>query len=199
MTDLVHAVQFLQTAYTILLALAFGEAFKQFVPDGDKDIRWDRLPSLLAFLFMIFPFFHGMSRFFYITYLHQPGGELATVAGFLMFDGMMFLVMAAIFFVLSRSLSLNHWSRFYIALLVLLTVDSVWIGVSLYRGADVLPWLILNVILAALLVIVLICWRNDKPYDEINSPPCLPSWICAIAIFGTTVADYIWMHKFYFP
>jgi hypothetical protein len=55
MTDLAHAVQFLQAAYTILLGLAFGEAFKQFVPDGDQRIRWDRLASLLAFLFMISP------------------------------------------------------------------------------------------------------------------------------------------------
>src|ERR1700719_5182197 len=104
MTDLVHAVQFLQAAYTILLALAFGEAFKQFVPDGDQEIRWDRLPLLLAFLFMIFPFYHGMSRYFYSTYLHDPTARLSPVAGILMFDGVCFLLMSACFFVLSRSL-----------------------------------------------------------------------------------------------
>jgi hypothetical protein len=48
MTDLTSSIQFLQTAFTILLGLALGEAFKQFVPDGDQDIRLDRLPSLFA-------------------------------------------------------------------------------------------------------------------------------------------------------
>jgi hypothetical protein len=86
MTDLVHIAQFLQASYTILLALAFGEAFKQLVPDGDQPIRSDRLPLLLAFLFMIFPFNHGMSRYFYSTYLHDPTARLGPVANILMSD-----------------------------------------------------------------------------------------------------------------
>ena len=51
-SDLAHAVQFLQAAIAIILGLALGEALKQFVPDGDKDIRKDRGPLLFAFFFM---------------------------------------------------------------------------------------------------------------------------------------------------
>jgi hypothetical protein len=54
MTDLTSSIQFLQTGFTILLGLALGEAFKQLVADGDQDIKRERVPSLFAFLFMIF-------------------------------------------------------------------------------------------------------------------------------------------------
>jgi hypothetical protein len=191
MNDLTHAVQFFQTGYTILLALAFGEALKQFVPDGDQIIRWDRLPSLLAFLFMIFPFFHGMSRYFYITYLHTPDGRLAPVAFYIMLDGMVFMTMAAFFFVMSRSLSPGHWKRFYFTLLTLLAVDTAWIGVSLIRGVPVLPWLELNAILAVVLIGVLLYVRSET---SVGAPR-----ICAVVTFATTIASYVWMSDFYFP
>jgi hypothetical protein len=122
MTDLAHAVQFLQAAYTILLGLAFGEAFKQCA-------RWRPTysmgsPSLATrVLIYDFPFYHPMSRYFYTTYLQDPKARLAPVAGSVMFDGMCFLTMSACFFVLSRSLSPAHWFS-------LLVVDSAWIGIA---------------------------------------------------------------------
>jgi hypothetical protein len=57
-------------------------------------MRWDRFWSLFAFIVMIFPFFHGMTRHFYRTYLTHPNTELATVALWLMFDGVMFMTMS---------------------------------------------------------------------------------------------------------
>lgn len=198
MPDLAHAVQFFQSAYTILLALALGEAFKQFVPDGDRDIRWDRLPSLLAFLFTIFPFFHGMNQYMYITYLHQPAVNLATVSGPLLFDGMAFMVMAAAFFVLSRSLSPSHWFRFYVSTLVLLVVDTVWIAISMYRGSSLQPWLILNMIVASILVSVLIIQRGKKYVDDHMPPWNSPPWICAGMLIISTTIDYAWMRSYFF-
>jgi hypothetical protein len=189
-TDLTHAVGFLQTAYTILLALAFGEAFKQFVAERG-DIQWTRLPSLLAFLFMIFPFFHGMSRYLYTTYLQHPG-SLSQYAGYLMGDGITFMILSSLFFVLSRSLSPNHWRRFYGALLLLLLFDSIWICVALYRGiGPVKPWLAFNIILGAILICVLLFNRRQ----ESIAPPV----ICAIATFSTTALSYYVMRDFYFP
>jgi dolichyl-phosphate-mannose--protein O-mannosyl transferase len=69
MSSLSHAVGFLQAAYTIVLGLALTEGFKQFVPDRDEEIDWDRFWPLFGFVFLIFPFFHGMSRYLYTTYL----------------------------------------------------------------------------------------------------------------------------------
>jgi hypothetical protein len=189
--DLIHLVQFLQTAYTILLGLALGEALKQFVPDGDQSIKVDRLPLLLALLSMIFPFFHGMSRYFYKTYLAHPEPKLGPVAGHVMFDGLIFMTMASLFFVLSRSLSKLHWRRFYGFLLALLAVDSSWIIVCFQFGAEFLPWLWLNFALIVILTLSLLrVWPEESRK---------PLWICTVATFCTTVISYFWMSNFYFP
>ena len=189
--DLTHLVQFLQTAYTILLGLALGEALKQFVPDGDQPIRRDRILLLLAFLFMIFPFFHGMSRYFYSVYLSHPEPKLGPVAGHVMFDDLIFMTLAGLFFVLSRSLSESHWRRFYGFLLALLAVDSLWILVCLGFGVNFLPWLWLNIALAVVLTLSLL---HDWPEHSTK-----PLWICAATTFCTTAISYMSMSGFYFP
>jgi hypothetical protein len=199
MSDLAHAIQFFQTGITILLGLALGEAFKQLVPDGDQDIRSDRVASLMAFLFMIFPFFHGMSRYFYTNYLTHSEAKLGPVAGHIMFDGSVFMTIAVLFFVLCRSLSPNHWIRFYTFLLALLAVDTVWIVVSMIFGAPLLSWLILNIILAGLLLVTLRTFWPQQPYDDNNKPPMAPGWLCALYTFSTTLLSYLWMSDFYFP
>jgi hypothetical protein len=196
MTDLAHAIQFLQTTFTILLSLAFGESFRQLVPDVEKDIRWNRLYALLAFIFMIFPFFHGMTRYFFKTYLSHANDRLAPVAFLLMFDGIMFMTMSAMFFVMSRSLAPSHWIRFFASLALLLIVDSIWIGVSIVRGAELWPWIILNGALGAALICLFFTFRK-KPLGP--GPFSFgPTGYCAIATFLTTVADYVWMRHFYF-
>jgi hypothetical protein len=193
-----NAVQFFQGAYTILLGLALGEAFKQFLPDGDENIRWDRLPSLLAFLLMILPFFQGMSSYIYATYSSHPNLDLAAVEEFLLFDGMIFLVMSAIFFVLSRSLSPNHWFRFYIAMLTLIVVDSVWISVSLYRGSSLQFWLVLNIIVAALFASVLTVQAGNELPAKKLPPLTSPPWISVAILAVSTTIDYAWMLRNYF-
>ena len=198
MTELAHAVQFFQGGFTILMALALGEAFKQFVPDGDKDIRWDRLPSLVAFLFTIFPFFHGMTQYMYITYLRATGLGLAEVSEYLLFDGIMFMGMAGVFFVLSRSLSPSHWFRFYLSTLVLLAVDTIWISAAIYRGSQLQPWLILNIIAAGILVSVLRTQHGVTYADKPPLPWTSPPWICAILFVTSTIIDYGWMQRYFF-
>lgn len=191
MNDLIHAVGFLQNAYTILLALALSEAFKQFVSDSDrKEIVWDRFPSLLAFLFLIFPFFHGMSRYLFKTYLNDSDIPFRDVVFYLMFDGFIFLCLAAFFFVMSRSLSSEHWRRFYGALLLLLVVDSIWIIVCLCRGIPLEVWLILNFVLAAFLIFKLRFEKANVSKDA--------QLLCAILTFMTGVLSYVFMEGFYF-
>jgi hypothetical protein len=201
MTDLTSAIQFFQTGFTILLSLAIGEGFKQLVPDGDKDINLDRIPSLAALLFMIFPFFHGMSRYFYTTYLTHPETRLGPVAGHIVFDGGIFMSLAATFFVMSRSLSSSHWVRFYGALVALLVIDTIWILVSMIRyDAPLLPWLFLNLGLGVVLAVVLAIYhRPSKPYSTDNPAPTCPSWIAAIATLASSTLGYVLMQAFYFP
>ena len=103
-----------------------------------------------------------------------------------------FLISSALFFILSRSLSPNHWQRFYGALLLLLLVDSMWIGVALCRGIQVVkPWLQFDIILGAILIFVRLSFRKE---DSI-----VPPVLCAIATFTTTALSYYVMRDFYFP
>jgi hypothetical protein len=189
--NVVHTVSFFQTAFTIILALALGEALKQFVSDGEEHpVHWDKLPSFLSFLLIIFPFFQGMGQFMFETYLN-PATALKSPEGFLMFDGVAFLLESAIFFVMSRSLSAKHWRRYYGAVLLLLFADSIWAGVTYLRGIHVGFWLVLNAILAAVLLAVL--WWEDRTRETLR-----PSIICAATVSLTTMASYIEMNSFYF-
>jgi hypothetical protein len=189
--NLKHAASFLQGAYTIVLALALGEAFKQFVADsGERNIFWNRSYSLLGFLVQIFPFFHGMSRYLFRTYL-SPGASPQSWPAFLMFDGVMFMLMSGCFFVMSRSLSPDRWERFYGSAGVLLFFDSVWISVAMWRGVQVETWLYLNTVLSLIMVVVYLGFRHRK--DSLW-PPAL----YALANTTTTVASYCLMQDFYF-
>jgi hypothetical protein len=189
-SNLQHAVAFLQTAYTIVLALALGEAFKEFVV-SDRDIEWNRLAPLAGVLFMIFPFFHGMSRYLYTTYLAAaPAPE--KFGKFLMTDGIAFMLLSACFFVISRSFDSDRWRRYYGALACLLVVDSLWIGFAVWRSAPVMTWLYLNLVLAGVLALAFITWRTDRS-------ALWPTRISAIATFCTTSLSYWLMADFYFP
>src|SRR5438046_924046 len=121
-----NVILFFQGAFTFILALALTESFKQFVADKaereeDRHIHWERLWSLISFLFLIMPFFQGMSRYYYSEYL---AAEIPDHYDFLlMFDGICFLTEAAIFFVMSRTLAPVLWRRFYSSVLLLFMVD----------------------------------------------------------------------------
>src|SRR5690349_3554976 len=128
--DILNTASFFQATFTIIVALSVGEAFKQFVADKaekpeDRAIHWDRLPSLLTFLFLALPFFHGMSRYFFLTYTNANEVS-ASYGGYLIFDGICFITMSAIFFAMSRSLPAVQWRRYFCLILFLLVVDSTW-------------------------------------------------------------------------
>jgi hypothetical protein len=189
--DVIDAVSFFQRAFTIVLALALGEAFKQFVTDKEeKGMQWDRLPALLTFLFMVFPFFHGMNRYFFRTYLNPIPSK--SYAAYLLFDGIMFMTESALFFVMSRSLAGIQWRRYFIALLLLLAVDTGWGSVELSQTPDITYWLTLNIVLAVILGIVMsYFWSKENPV--------VPSVVAAVATFTTTAISYFLSWNFYFP
>jgi hypothetical protein len=160
-------ISFFRGAFTIVLALALGEAFKQFVTDRlgntgtDQEPRsdypvilWKRLPALLSFLFLIWPFFQGMNRYFYATY--KPGALPEPYSLYLSVDGVLFTIEAALFFVMSRALPLAKWKLFYLCIFWLLVVDSIWSLIALTHMREVQPWMILN--LASLPVLGVILW-----------------------------------------
>lgn len=189
--DVMDAVAFFPRAFTIVLALALGEAFKQFVTDkAETAIQWSRLPALLAFLFMVFPFFHGMNRYFFQSYQHP--GPPASYAGSLMFDSIMFMAEAALFFVMSRSLADEQWRRFFVALLVLLCIDTAWGAIELRHLAAIRYWIILNIVLGVVVAGLL-------AYFWQKTVVAWPSIWAAVVTFITASISYYLSWSFYFP
>jgi hypothetical protein len=193
--DIINATSFFQTTFAIIIALSIGEAFKQFIADKaekpeDRAIHWDRLPNLLSFLFLALPFFHGMSRYFFIMYTNASQVP-DSYGGYLVFDGISFVFMSAIFFAMSRSLPAVQWRRYFCQVLLLLLIDSVWIAVAVEsRGFPVLLWQILNAVLAITLIALL---ARD------NYPPVRASTVCAATAAITTLISYTFEWNVFFP
>jgi hypothetical protein len=86
--NVIHTVNFMQGAITIVMALALGEALKLFVTSrDDRPLQWERLPALLAFVFVFVPFFQSISQYLYLTYLNaqtappfRPGFLISTAS-----------------------------------------------------------------------------------------------------------------------
>lgn len=190
--NVAHTVDFIQGAITIILALALGEALKLFVtPHQDKPLIWDRLPALLAFLFAFFPFFQSMSQYLYLTYLN-PQTALPFRGSYLLFDGIMYVLEAACFFVMSRALAPKHWRHFYAAVIALMAVDVGWTAVTLHRGVPVGAWLYIDLVIIAV-VAAMFWYERGKPLSM------RPSYVGLALLMTATVVSYWLERDIYFP
>lgn len=182
--------------FAIVLALALGEAFKTVVVEEDF-IHWNRLFSLASFLLLILPFYQGMNRYLLVTY--GVGTTLPTnYAPYLIIDGAAFMLESALFFVLSRTLRLEEWARFYWVVFILLAVDSAW-GLTVrthapVEGAVIIQgWTTLNLV-TGIFILLLLLIGPRLPYVLYS-----PSAIGTSAMFVRTVMDYWISWSFYFP
>jgi ABC-type antimicrobial peptide transport system permease subunit len=135
--EIIQTIDFFRGVIAIVMALALGESFKQFVSESvqkpeHQTIHWNRLPALVSFLFLIVPFYQGMIRYFVITY-GDPEKPPQHYSLFLMFDGVTFIFESALFFLMSQALSLSRWRRFYVCVLILLVVDLSWLLLAYLR------------------------------------------------------------------
>jgi hypothetical protein len=170
-------VENIQSIYTIVLALAVAEAFKQAVRESRPSEEthattfqsWfecvypSRLISLVVFLLLAVPFFQGNQKYLYLQYiapLHQANPPLSISAFWLNLDCFVFTVEAGLFFVMSRSLSARRWQQFYGTVIVLLAVDFIWVVLEMWHGASVhYEWLWFDLLSCLILgVIIVIDW-----------------------------------------
>jgi len=190
--DIVHTVNFFQSAFTIILALALSEALKSFASeDPQHSLRWDRVPALVAFCVAFFPFFQGMSQYFYVTYLN-PQTAPKFFPAYLIFDGVVFTLQAGCFFVMSRSLAPQIWRRFYGAVLVLLAIDICWAGITLLRGIRLHVWLSVDAVSVAALLLLM--W-----FERGRPPSMRPAYIGLAIVFVGTALSYWLQRDIYFP
>lgn len=191
---IVNAVQNLQRIFSIVLALSVAESFKQCITDRSSDstktaIQWDRLIALVAFLALIIPFFQGMGRYFFDTYLTPPLPN--NYSAHLMIDTVVFTIEGALFFVMCRSMQLTNWLQFHCTALCVLFVDIVWgvIGWQWHAPA-IVPWLVVNSIAFPTLAFTIYWYRKHKYWG---------ASVCALVLLVRTVFDYITTWNFYFP
>lgn len=187
-----NTVTFFQGAFTIILALSLGEALKSFTSDNqDLPVHWNRVPALLAFLLVFFPFFQSMNQYFYSTYLNQQTA-LKFYPAYLVFDGMIFMLQAGCFFTMSRSLAPHRWQRFYTTVLILMLINICWNAVSYSRGVHVLGWMAMNVLVIAA-ILAMIWFERGKPTSM------RPSYIGLALLTTTTALAYRLEQDMYFP
>lgn len=187
-------ILFFKTAFSVVMALAITEAFKQSIADKTRDgsIHWDTVPSLVAFLALSFPFFQGMSRYFFAAYGNIEAAR-QPYAVHLMIDSVNFMVEAAIFFVMSRCLAAAQWHRFYGCVLVMALVDLAWtfIGGDPH-DQDFRIWVSLDIGLALAVIILLLVFRRTQH-------PLHASLAGMAAIVVRSTIDYVLLWNSYFP
>jgi hypothetical protein len=191
--NVAHTVNFMQGAITIVMALALGEALKLFVTSrDDRPLQWERLPVLLAFLFVFFPFFQSISQYLYLTYLN-PQTAPPFRPSFLIFDGIMYILEAACFYVMAGALAPRHWRHFYGAVLALMTIDMVWTVITYRRGIHVGAWIYID--LVVMIVLGGTMWlARGRTFSTM-----LPSWILMVTLGITTALSYWLESAIYFP
>jgi hypothetical protein len=191
--NVIHTVNFMQGAITIVMALALGEALKAFVVSrDDRPLQWERLPALLAFVFVFVPFFQSISQYLYLTYLNAQTAPPFR-PGFLIFDGIMYILEAACFYVMAGALAPRHWRHFYGAVLALMSIDMVWTVITYRRGIHVGAWIFIDAVVIAVLGGTMWLARGRTPATM------LPSWILMVTLGLTTAASYWLESAIYFP
>jgi hypothetical protein len=199
MDDAIWAsVDYLRQIFAIILALAVTEAFRQFIADraetpSEPAVRRDAIWGLISFLFLLFPFYHGMARYLYDNY-RVASSRPQPYSHFLLFDVVAFTVESALFFVMSRSIRLQQWRRFYVSVVAVLVIDTVW-GTVAWRthSPQVGPWLLLNIIFLPVFIAILLL---SKPNSKLEKAA---PYVAALLMVLRTVLDYALSWKLYFP
>ena len=187
------AVDSLKWVYAVVIALSISEAFVQFAlasGSGCPEIHWDRVLSLVAFLALVVPFYHGMSRHFWELYMTE---EISPHYGcWLLMDCCTFTVEAGFFFVLARTLSNDVWQQFNKVIILLLFWDVLWGAfVWKFRRNSISSWVIVNLCTIPILGVVLLWFQSKNPWWGV-------SFVCVV-VLARTVADYWTGWAFYFP
>lgn len=188
-----RSVGHLQHLYSVIIALGLVEAVKAVLKLGDNSnvvINLDCLPTFLAFLVTLVPFYHGANRYMDDIYL-SPSTKIRPLTGLV--DYLFFILEAITFYALA--LFIPYAKPFFIYLGILFSIDIIWLIFSYFNTPSpfnkVQHWLILNLLMAIIL------------YFLIFSPVMLDDmkkWILlTVFIIARSVLDYILSWGFFWP
>jgi len=185
-------ILFFERIFQIVLALAIGEAFKQYFPErkaeGHRTVLLDSTPALIAFIILIVTFYLGMDRYFWRSYIN-PHAMSDHYAAHLMFDSVLFMLESALFFSMSRNLHQDRWKTFYLLIAVLLLVDIVWCVHGTLLGPDsFVGWIEWD----CLFLVCIGALRYVSPREG------LAAWIGLSMTFIITLCSYLLFWRLYF-
>lgn len=183
-------LEYLKGLYTFVATLALQEAVQQVITSPpDVTFRWHTLPLVVAFLFILVPFYHGALR--HLDELYGAEADASQPRGIMMLDFSLLFIEAALLFALARLIAAPH--SFGWALAVLLGVDVIWaILITTLTRQELLHesnWVRVNsVTLPCLIGLV---WLGQ-------GFPWFLGALAALAVLRTVV-DYWLSWRYYFP
>lgn len=178
---------------TVVIAIAIAQAIQSFLKDasGTANLSLERLlpgiPGLVAFLFTLVPFWHGMNRHLDRCYLEKTTG---VAQGALLLDFATFFIEAGLLFAAGWSLRSGISTFYYLGLL--LGVDMIWAFVSHQihfpgRKSHAKKWSLINIVAIFLAFLVVTFPFESKALV-----------LMGIAVLRS-IADYGFCWAFYFP
>lgn len=207
-TKIQRSVDTLERLFSVVVGLAITVAVHKIVFDknGNCNVLYDsvnktfpflkiladRLPVMLAFIFLIVPFYQGMNRHLDQTYVEQD--VPATKEGFLVIDFFVFFIEAC--FLVSLASLVGSGDCAFLVLSALLVFDAVWAFTThgIHYGKikpSTITWGWINITTVA--VLLLFYFSQIFPIGGVRS------WALSIVIILRTVVDYKLCWRFYIP
>jgi hypothetical protein len=192
-----RSVDSLEMLYAVVIAFAVTRAIESVLFDpASNTVDLSRLivhlPSSIAFLITIVPFYHGMHRHLSKTYIEETASSKKD--GYLLLDFFVFFLEGCILLVFASSLDTG--TQAFIVLSALFIVDLIWsimahgIHYSEFKNS---PWRWAAINFVTIVVLFLIIFSN------IFSDGQIKLWALSVTAVCRTVADYFFCWKFYFP
>ena len=188
-----RSVGSLQQIYAVVIALAISQAIQALLKNpisGALLEPWQvgpGVPSFVAFLVTLIPFWHGMNRHLDRCYVEKKD---SVAEGALLFDFGTFFLEGSLLFAVAWSL--RSWVYSFIGLGALLVVDMCWGFVSHqihFHGhkSHVIRWSTVN--LVAIFVAVLVV---ALPFEH-------KALVLMVVAIVRSICDYGVCWRFYFP
>jgi len=189
-----RSVNALQVFYTMVLSLAVVQSVQQIIDINYATngiiFKTEYAVNFLVFIFLVIPFYQGAIRYLDETYITGKRPVLKKLQGLI--DVLFFFFEGMIFYSMALAIPNNH--DFYLATLIVLTVDIIWLGSVYFANHMVFLqikwWLFLNVI--AIFIILfsfsMNCLDEKSKYLYLGA-----------VMFLRTILDYSLTGSFYWP
>jgi len=203
-----RSVESLERLYAVVVGLAITVAIHKLLFDEKGNlyswydqatqtyVLWnvllDRLPALLAFIFSIVPFFHGMNR--HLDRIYVERDVPLNKEGFLVVDFFVFFMESCLLVAFGSLVGSKDDA--FIALLLLLALDALWAVAThgIHYGAispSTIRWGYINGVAIVILLFVY--------FSNLFSIGPRRTWALSAVAILRTVFDYVVCWRFYFP